>query len=88
MYVYESRIYVFKECPIDDNTTWYTKDPLSDMFSTEIWADGWKEYCKRSGDFRYLETMKGDFVPWIEFINGVIAVIFGIALYMVSQHSQ
>tara|TARA_B100000925_G_scaffold77283_1_gene54595 strand:+ start:1502 stop:2149 length:648 start_codon:yes stop_codon:yes gene_type:complete len=68
-----------KECPIDDNTTWYTKDyPLSDMFSTKIWADGWKEYCKRSGDFRYLETMKGDFVPWIEFINGIIAVIFGI----------
>lgn len=67
------------DCPIDDKTNWYTKEyPLSKMFSTRIWADGWKEYCKKSGDFRYLETMKGDFVPWIEFINGIIAVIFGI----------
>ena len=41
------------------------------------WTDGWKEYCKQSGDFRYLETMKGDFAPWIEFINGIIAVLIG-----------
>ena len=67
------------ECPIDDVTLWYTKDyKLSSFFDSKLWADGWKEYCKKSGDFRYLETVKGDFVPWIEFINGIIALIFGI----------
>ena len=78
-----------EKCPIDDNTTWYTREyPLSDMFNSKIWADGWKEYCKRSGDFRYLETMRGDFVPWIEFINGIIAVIFGVyIIYGITTHS-
>ena len=66
-------------CPINSEVTWYTRDyNLSKAFDSKIWADAWKEYCKRSGDFRYLETMKGDFVPWIEFINGIIALIFGV----------
>ena len=65
-------------CPINNETIWYTRDyPIKDMFSGKLWADAWKEYCKRSGDFRYLETVRGDFAPWIEFINGVIAVTLG-----------
>ena len=66
------------ECPINDGNNWYfRKYNLSRMFDSKLWTDGWKEYCKQSGDFRYLETMKGDFAPWIEFINGIIAVVIG-----------
>tara|TARA_B110000208_G_C11617519_1_gene375942 strand:- start:23 stop:670 length:648 start_codon:yes stop_codon:yes gene_type:complete len=66
-------------CLINDNNSWYFKSyPISDIFTTRIWADSWKEYCIQSGDFRYLETVTYDFVPWIELINAILAFIVGI----------
>ena len=68
-------------CPINNNTNWYLYDyPIYNLVSTKIWADAWKEYCIQSGDFRYLETMKFDFVPWIEFCNAILAYLFGIII--------
>lgn len=64
-----------KECRIHENNNWYNEVYLPlDFFKANTWADGWKEYCKQSGDRRYLETTRGDFVPWIEFLNALLAI--------------
>jgi hypothetical protein len=64
-----------------ENPNFYNKDySYDELTGKEFVVDGFLEYVKSSGDKRYIETNKGDFVTWLEMLNAIIGSIFGIII--------
>ena len=60
----------------DKNPYFYEKNYSLSELKTDFAVDGFLEYVRHSGDTRYIETNKGDFVTWLEMLNAIISLIF------------
>ncbi len=60
----------------DKNPYFYEKNYSLSELKTDFAVDGFLEYVRQSGDTRYIETYKGDFVTWLEMLNAIISLIF------------
>ena len=68
-----------KKQDYDKNPNFYSKDySLNELIKKDFIIDGFLEYVRLSGDTRYTETYKKDFVTWVEMVNAFIAFITSI----------
>ena len=64
----------------DKNPYFYEKNYSLSELKTDFAVDGFLEYVRQSGDTRYIETYKGDYVTWLEMLNAIIALIFSLII--------
>lgn len=65
----------------DKNPDFYSRDySLNEFRKKDFVVDGFLEYVRLSGDTRYTETYKKDFVTWVEMLNAFIAFISSIII--------
>jgi len=63
--------------------SWYNRDySIKDILGRKFFVHGFLEYINHSKDTRYLETYRGDYVTWLEFLHGIVSSIFGIIIIL------
>ena len=64
----------------DKNPNFYSKDYSCREMSRDFAVEGFLEYVRLSGDTRYTETYRGDFVTWLEMQNAGLAIIMSVII--------
>jgi hypothetical protein len=64
----------------NENPNFYIKDYSFSSLKRDFPVEGFLEYVRLSGDTRYTETFRGDFVTWLEMQNAGIALIMSLII--------